>query len=137
MSADDCTEYVDAKYYANEKEPMSATEKQTMEGFLKNMNLEAVLAKTLKTSIEEVVKERVKAYINDRINAEPEISSEIQKAVGDLLRARAELAASQLRLAIALGKLGWEIAPEEVTSSLLESFAPLVSRFAMKEKITP
>lgn len=116
---------------------MSAIEKPTVESFLKNMNLEGVLAKTLKNSIEEVVKERVKSYINDRINAEPEISKDIEKAVGDMLKARAELAASQLRLALALGKLGWEIAPEEVTSSLLESFAPIVSKFAMKQSITP
>jgi hypothetical protein len=119
------------------EEPMSANEKPMVENFLKNMNLEAALAKTLKNSIEEVMKERVKSYINDRINAEPEISKDIEKAVGDMLKARAELAASQLRLALALGKLGWQIAPEEVTSSLLESFAPLVSKFAMKQSITP
>ncbi|MCK4444233.1 MAG: hypothetical protein KAW09_06800 [Thermoplasmata archaeon] len=77
-------------------------------------------------AVRDMVKDEIKRYVRDKLEARPELKEEMKAAVSDLMEAKIKEATAMVKMAKAGAKLGLELVPshlrEEVTRDLISVF---------------
>ncbi len=77
-------------------------------------------------AVRDMVKDEIKRYVRDKLEARPELKEEMKVAVSDLMEAKIKEATAMVKMAKAGAKLGLELVPphlrEEVTKDLISVF---------------
>ncbi len=82
-------------------------------------------------AIKDMVKDEIKRYVREKLDARPELKEELKIAITEMMEAKVKEAAALVKMAKAGAKLGLELVPphlrEEVTKELIGIFEKEIS----------
>jgi len=77
-------------------------------------------------AVRDLVKDEIKRYIRDKLEANPQIKAELKEGIGDLMEAKMKEAYALVKIAKSGAKLGLELVPshlrKEMTKDLVQIF---------------
>jgi len=79
-------------------------------------------------SMRDLLKDEIKKYVRERLEANPELKKELKDAVGGLMEAKIKEAYAMLKLAKAGAKLGLELVPPHLRQEISKEVAAIIEK---------
>jgi hypothetical protein len=79
-------------------------------------------------AVRDMMKDEVKSYIRNRLEANPELKAEIKGAVSELMEAKVMEAYALMKLAKSGAKLGLELVPEHLRAKLAKELTSVFEK---------